>query len=195
MKIAFITPYPFSKAPSQRFRFEQYFGYLKAKNIQFEQYSFLDNQSMDNLYKKDLILKGFGVVRGFTRRFKLLFNILKYDVIFIHREASPIGLPVFEWLVFKIFKGEIIYDFDDAIWLGNVSEVNREFSFLKCYWKNKYICKWASVVICGNQYLAKHAQQYNANVKIIPTTIDTENYHNKQKKHLKGKVVDISLLN
>ncbi|PIQ22104.1 MAG: group 1 glycosyl transferase, partial [Cytophagales bacterium CG18_big_fil_WC_8_21_14_2_50_42_9] len=32
MKILFVVPYPFGKAPSQRFRFEQYLEFLEEEN-------------------------------------------------------------------------------------------------------------------------------------------------------------------
>jgi glycosyltransferase involved in cell wall biosynthesis len=37
--------------------------------------------------------------------------------------------------------------------------------------------KWAGQISAGNQFLADYARQFNTSVKIIPTTIDTENYH------------------
>ena len=38
--------------------------------------------------------------------------------------------------------------------------------------------KWADTITAGNKYLANYASQYNSNVQIIPTTIDTVNHHN-----------------
>ncbi|QCK16494.1 hypothetical protein [Mangrovivirga cuniculi] len=38
--ILFLTPYPFNEAPSQRFRFEQYFNYLNQKGIKYRQNTF-----------------------------------------------------------------------------------------------------------------------------------------------------------
>ena len=99
------------------------------------------------------------------------------------------GPPIYEWLL-HLFGKQIIYDFDDAIWLSNVSDVNAKFDFTKAYWKVKYIIKWANLVTVGNQYLKDYASQFNSNVDLIPSTVDLKNVHNIDKKHCeKEKVV------
>jgi glycosyltransferase involved in cell wall biosynthesis len=54
-------------------------------------------------------------------------------------------------------------------------------SGLKWHHKVASICKWSHKVSCGNLYLAEYARQFNNNVVINPTTIDTVNYHNRIK--------------
>ncbi len=130
-----------------------------------------------------------GVLSAFLSRALLIFSLYKYDFIFIHREASHIGPPVFEWLISKVFKKKMIYDFDDAIWLPNYSAHNKAFNKLKYYKKVKDIIAWSYKVSAGNNYLAKYAQQYNSNVIINPTTIDTENYHNRIRNQQIDKTV------
>lgn len=177
MRILFLVPYPKAQAPSQRFRFEQYFDALNIKNYEYKIQSFLDDQTWNILYKSGHSLaKGFGIIKGFFRRFAILFSLSKYDFIFIHREAAPIGPPIFEWVISKVFNKRIIYDFDDAIWLSDPSE-SRLLAILK--WKKKIgqICKWSYKISCGNAYLANFAKEYNDNVVVNPTTIDTLNVH------------------
>jgi glycosyltransferase involved in cell wall biosynthesis len=43
--------------------------------------------------------------------------------------------------------------------------------------------KWANQITAGNAYLADYARQFNPNVQIVPTTIDTENHHNIMTDH------------
>ena len=109
-----------------------------------------------------------------------MFRLINADYIFIHREASMIGPPVFEWFIAKILRKKYIFDFDDAIWLPNYSATNAKFHRLKAYWKTKWIIKWAHTVTAGNEYLKTYAEQFNNNVQIIPTTIDLVNVHNKK---------------
>lgn len=178
-KILFIAPYPFDQAPSQRFRFEQYFDFLKEHDLEFEEVPFLDDRGWKSLYQEGSSLRKAGaMLRSFFRRFLLLFKIYRYDYIFIHREASMIGPPVFEWMIAKILRRKFIYDFDDAIWLPNYSESNARFHRLKMYKKVNKIMKWANQITAGNQFLADYARQYNPNVQVIPTTVDTVNVHN-----------------
>jgi glycosyltransferase involved in cell wall biosynthesis len=181
-KIYFILPYPTGVAPSQRFRFEQYYDILKKEGFTFHISSFLDKEAWDILYKQGKYLsKTIKVLAGFARRFADLFKIPAYDVVFIHREAAPIGPPVFEWIIAKALKKKIIYDFDDAIWLSNTSDNNSIVAGLKWHSKVRYIIKWSYKVSCGNAYLADYARQYNKNVVVNPTTIDTISLHNQIK--------------
>ena len=48
-------------------------------------------------------------------------------------------------------------------------------------WRNKVgsICKWSYKVSCGNEYLCNYATLFNRNAIYNPTTIDTENLHNR----------------
>lgn len=176
MKVVILCPYPKGKAPSQRFRFEQYITFLEEK-IDITQLSFIDEATWAILYKPGFIFKKTtGILKGFINRFLLLFTLKQYDFVFIHREASPIGPPIFEWIIAKVLNKKIIYDFDDAIWLPNTSKENKIAALIKYHSKVKLICKWSSKISCGNNYLANYASQYNKSVIVIPTTIDTS-YH------------------
>jgi glycosyltransferase involved in cell wall biosynthesis len=189
-KILFIAPYPFDEAPSQRFRFEQYFNFLSENNFEIHFSPFLDQKTWKTLYSEGKVLrKMLGVVRSFLKRFLLLFTLYKYDFVFIHREASHIGPPIFEFLIAKVFRKKYNYDFDDAIWLPNYSETNARFHRLKAYWKVRYCIKWAGSISAGNDYLANYARKFNSNVQVIPTTIDTENHHNLQTDYHQEKLV------
>lgn len=190
MKILFIVPYPLASAPSQRFRFEQYFEALKNEGIQYDVQSFIDEATWEILYKKGFIFrKLYGIIKGFARRKLLFFKLHQYHWVFIHREAAPIGPPIFEWIIAKVFRKKIIYDFDDAIWLENVSESNKMISKLKWYSKVSSIIKWSEKISCGNDFLCDYAKKYNSNVVLNPTTIDMFNLHNDTKNQYSEKIV------
>lgn len=183
-KIYFIVPYPHQEAPSQRFRFEQYFDFLEANDFEIEIYPFINQSTWKTLYGEGKVFKkAWGILMSFVRRFALLFKLHKADFIFIHREAAHIGPPIFEWIIAKVLRRKYVYDFDDAIWLPNYSESNAKFHRLKAYWKVRYCMKWASQITAGNAYLADYARQFNTNVQIVPTTIDTVNHHNIMTNH------------
>jgi glycosyltransferase involved in cell wall biosynthesis len=179
MNVFFLFPYPLGESPSQRFRFEQYFKFLEKAGVTAYKQSFWDIKTWQVLYKKGHIAqKVIGFLTGIVKRIYLLLKIGKADYVFIHREVMPVGPPVFEWIVAKIFRKKIIYDFDDAIWLSNTSAENRMVSFIKWHSKTELICKWSYRVSCGNNYLADFAKQFNQEVVFNPTTIDTEGHHN-----------------
>lgn len=121
--------------------------------------------------------KAWSVVKGFARRFiKVLFSSRQYDYIFIHREAAPLGPPVFEWLLAKVLGKKIIFDFDDAIWIPNVSESNKIARYVKCFWKIKRIVQWSYKVSAGNCFLANWASAYQLRDRVVvnPTCVDME---------------------
>lgn len=179
-RILFLIPYPVGKAPSQRFRFEQYLGALAAAGHTCRLVPFLSDATWAILYKPGhTAAKATGIARGFLRRLGVLFGLSAYDFVFIHREAAPLGPPVFEWLMAKVLGKRVIYDFDDAIWLPAISEANRLAAGLKWHQKVGSICRWAYRNSCGNAYLADYARQFNACTVVNPTTIDTEHLHNR----------------
>ena len=178
MQILFLTPYPPGQAPSQRFRFEQYLGLLDEKGHKWKVRSFLSLWAWEHLYQKSATWKKLaGILLGFLRRGYHLLGVPGYQVIFIHREATPIGPPVFEWIIAKLLRKTIVYDFDDAIWLEDPSEKYTLLARLK--WKSKVglICRWSWKVSGGNHYLCGYARQFNQRVVLNPTTVDTEKIH------------------
>jgi len=191
-RILILAPYPYQIAPSQRFRFEQYLQALTDNGFTYDFEPFISSHTWKilhlpgNTHKKIV-----GMLAGFIRRFQLLFKLGKYDHIFIHREASHLGPPVFEFLIAKVFRKKIIYDFDDAIWLPNFSEANRWIHYIKMYQKVNYIMRWSTVISAGNAYLADYARKQNPLARIVvnPTTIDTEHYHNQVKDQHTPKLV------
>ena len=179
MNVLFLFPYPLKESPSQRFRFEQYLDVLQQSGITLQTQSFWSIATWRILYKRGfLVRKVAGFVGGIFRRTWSLVKALRADFVFIHRECLPVGPPVFEWIIAKILRKRIIYDFDDAIWLPNTSEENKLAALIKWHSKVAYICRWSYKISCGNQYLADYARQFNANVVVNPTTIDTKALHN-----------------
>jgi glycosyltransferase involved in cell wall biosynthesis len=178
MKIFFIVPYPVAQSPSQRFRFEQYFDALTERNVSYQLQSFLSHDHWRVFYGKgNDLLKVKCILSGFIRRAMALFAVLSYDFVFIHREATPIGPPIFEWIIAKLLRRKIIYDFDDAIWLTDKTQESKVQKAIR--WRNKVasICKWSYKVSAGNTYLADYAKGFTKNVVINPTTIDTVHVH------------------
>lgn len=177
-KLLFLTPYPQDTAGSQRFRFEQYTSLLESKGWQIDRQSFIDDSTWEILYLPGHdFSKLWGIVKGFGRRIWMLLKSSSYEYIFIHREAAPVGPPVFEWVLAKVLSKKLIYDFDDAIWKENTTGNNSLASKLKWPQKVATICRWSHRISAGNEFLAQFARLYNSHVVINPTTIDTTHRH------------------
>lgn len=184
-KVLFIVPYPTHVAPSQRFRVELFIPYIENADFDYRIAPFMDANTWKLLYRNgNTLSKASGILKGFLKRWKtVLFDAPSFDYVFIHREAAPIGPPVFEWILAKLWRKKIIYDFDDAIWIPNTSNSNKLAASLKANWKVGAICKWAYKVTPGNDYLCQYARQYNTHVIKLPTCVDMERMHNKVKEH------------
>lgn len=194
LKILFIIPYPLKESPSQRFRFEQYLEKLKSAGYTFYAQSFLDSQNWQLFFKPGNYFKKAGALaKGYLKRFILLFISLKYDFVFIHREATPAGPPLIEWMLAKVLRKKIIYDFDDAIW--HTDRQNESFVLRALKWRSKValICKWSYKVSCGNAYLQRYALKYNPHAIINPTTIDTKNTHRAELYQANAKNQSITI--
>ncbi len=178
MNILFIAPYPKYISASQRFRIEIYFKALETASISYSYKTFMNEELYAILFTKgNNVKKIIGILVGFLKRLVLLFSLHRYQYVFIHREATPLGFPWFEFIAAKIFRKKIIYDFDDAIWLPIASTGSKLLVLLKFTGKVRLICKWATNVVVGNNFLETYAKQYNKNIIIIPTPVDTENEH------------------
>ena len=178
-KILFLLPYPLHCAPSQRFRVENFLPLLDEANISYKVSPFMTFETWKILYNSDSVFKKtWGVLKSFAARFKtIVFEAPKYSCIFIHREASPIGPPIFEWYLAKVLKKRIIYDFDDAIWQSASSSANPQAALIKCSWKVKYICKYSKIVTVGNRYLANYVTKYKFIVCEILLCCQESLYH------------------
>lgn len=175
-KVLIVTAHRLDRAPNQRFRFEQYLSYLKDNGFDCEVSYILDEKADAVFYKSGQFFKKLMIFfKAFTIRRKDVSRAKQFDLIFICREAFLIGTTYFER---QFVKSGVptVFDFDDAIWNLDVSEGNRKLAWLKNPAKTSQIITQVNHVIAGNKYLSDYAKQFNANVTIIPTTLDT-NYH------------------
>lgn len=179
MKVLFLVPYPLNVAPSQRFRFEQYLLELEKEGIDYKVRSFLTPRLYQVIYQRGNSLRKVAwFLWRLVARFWHSLEALRYDVIFLHREMLPFGPPFLENLL-HIAGKRIIFDFDDAIYLMDVSESNRRWQWLKYPRKTDAIISWSQWVLAGNRTLADYVRQFHSRVEVFPTTIDTKIYRTK----------------
>ncbi|WP_462280495.1 glycosyltransferase family 4 protein [Salinivirga cyanobacteriivorans] len=189
-RILYIVPHRMNRSPGQRFRCEHFIPHLQANGYEIDYANLLTAWDDRNFYKRhNYFLKLFIVIKSYFRRCRHVARVKQYNAVFIYREAFMLGRTRFERKIKR--KGvPIIFDFDDAIWLNDVSDANKELKWLKRPEKTGEICAFSTLVIAGNQYLANYAKQFNDNVEIIPTTIDTS-YHQPQEKKSEQNYVRI----
>lgn len=175
-KILFIVHHRLDRSPGQRYRFEQYFDFLNNNGYECVLSNILDEEDDKILYSKGKYLQKANIaLKAYKKRWKDIRSLDEFDLVVIYREALLTPSIKFEKKVSES-SVPVIFDFDDAIWVKDVSEGNKSLSFLKNVDKIKKVLPLVSHVTVGNAYLAEFALKYNPNVTIIPSTIDTEKY-------------------
>ena len=188
MRVLAIVPSVYDTSPGQRFRLEQWEPLLRERGVEISYAPFENDELHSVLYQTGKLPQKLAqVMKAFARRWASINSASDYDLCYIFREAALLGPPLFERLLEKK-QIPIVFDFDDAIFVSYRSPSNGYLSYLKFAGKAKTICRISSHVMAGNPYLAAYASQYNQNVTVIPTTIDTEKYAALHRSNSSGAV-------
>ena len=168
-----LTPIPIEGAGC-RFRIAQYVRYLEARGFDVTISPFYSSTYFAFVYQRGRWLKkSTHAVPLLWKRMRTLQEISNYDLVFLYREAVPAGPPVIERAIAK--RGiPIVYDFDDAIFLPNVSEANQRISFLKKPERVAELLRLSTQVVAGNEFLADYARRHHPDVTVLPTAVDTD---------------------
>ena len=176
-KALFICLHRPDRSPSQRFRFEQYLSFLNENGYDCQHVFLLDLKQDGTFYLPGKLLsKAWILIRSILLLIKHAF-FKKYDLVLVQREAFMLGTAFFEKQFAR--RSKLIFDLDDSIWMqqtGDIKSANKFLYFLKNPNKTKDIIKAADMVFAGNRYIADYCSQFNSNVNIVPTTIDTDEY-------------------
>ncbi len=106
---------------------------------------------------------------GPLARCGLLKRSAGFDAVFLHKKR----LNLLEAPLLRKFARRIIYDFDDAVMYSpNTPQRHSFFNWARF----RLTVKLADLVIAGNPYLAKHARKFSANVEVLPTGLNTNDY-------------------
>src|SRR5262245_42836196 len=155
---------------SSRVRFLQFLPALERQGFSFDVCPLLDNAYVASLYGGPRVGAG-RIVRAYARRLSALRRRLKYDLVWLEKEALP-WLPT--WMEIARLEGlPYVVDYDDA-W----------FHRYESHWlspllghKIDAVMRVAHTVVAGNDYLARRARQAGArHVEIVPTAIDLGRY-------------------
>ena len=166
------------RTPSQRFRIEEFIPYLEKNGFKINFSYLLDAKDDKEFYSPgNLMAKARILAKSTGIRLKNVLLEPSPDVVFVQREAYMLGTSYFERQL-KKRGAKVIFDFDDSIWLQNVSEGNKRLGFLKNPKKTNDLIKIADLVFAGNEFLAAHARKLTDpdKVVVVPTTIDTKEY-------------------
>jgi glycosyltransferase involved in cell wall biosynthesis len=164
-------------APNQRFRHEQWAPILADRHgIELTFDPFESDELARILYQPgQRVRKARLILRDLLRRRSSKGRAKGFDAVVVLREASMVGG---DWLERSIARAGIplIYDFDDVIWRWGATGINGLVSLIRNPAKTSSICRLASAVTVGNEFLASYARRYNSNVHIVRTSIDFDRF-------------------
>lgn len=172
LKVLALTRYGRAGA-SSRIRFLQYLPHLEQHGVFVDVAPLLRDAYLTRLYA------GAGramteIAIDYLRRISQLFKVKQYDLLWIEKELFPDLPPWVEtWL--NRFGIRYVVDYDDAIFHNY--DLSRN-PLRRCLAKKiDSVMRSASVVVCGNHYLAERAQRAGSKaVEILPTVVDLDRY-------------------
>lgn len=176
IRVLALSPIP-EEGAGCRFRIAQFVPYLQSAGIDVTLQSLYTPDFFRLVYKPGRYVRKAVTLAGLSlKRLAALTAASRFDLIFLYREIFPLGPPVVEQLLAWRHRPPIVLDFDDAIFLPNVSDANRLIAALKVPGKVRTIIGRSDHVIVGNDYLAEYAHRYSDAVTVIPTSVDTTRF-------------------
>ena len=100
-----------------------------------------------------------------------ILQVGRYDVVFLQRRLPNIGGSIFFELALRKFSRYLIFDFDDAIYMGWTRK-NGFYADSRIENNFSDIVKSSDYVIAGNKYLANKTNS-PSKTTVIPTAVDT----------------------
>ena len=166
--------------PAARFRVRQHIKPLKKLGIQVQEYipnidknQFVPHFAQGMKYQKPLRAMMLGA--KLLSRFPGVLGSWTNQVTWVQRELIP-GRCTLE----PFLKKPLVFDVDDAIWLASASDYSNQRAYAgRVLCSIQSIARCADIIIAGNHYLADWFADYGAEVRIIPTAIDTERFRPK----------------
>jgi glycosyltransferase involved in cell wall biosynthesis len=141
--------------PSARARVRQYIDPLHHAGIHVREYPL----PMGNILPHARTLRPLWMTATAMARAATLTASWKADVTWISRQLLPAFVPLQ-----ALARRPMILDVDDAVWLNTGGHRARQ------------LAEASSLVVCGNNFLAQQFSQWNPNVAVVPTAVDTSWY-------------------
>jgi glycosyltransferase involved in cell wall biosynthesis len=161
---------PGRNAPSSRFRIRQYKAELEKHNYNLNEsyspipYDFKLPGILGKVRQRYIFPLSAGLLlTKIISRIPQISKSYNYDLVWLNR---PLIDNIF---LEKLLHKPLIFDVDDAIWLNGAKHC-------------KKIAEYSDFIFAGNSFIAEWFQQYNKNIEIIPTVIDTNKFKPSDQK-------------
>ena len=181
MKILFLTSGSEIVA-SSRTRVYQYLPYLKKAGTQYlviPMSSKTPNRTEFRLFR--IMKKEFN---NGIRYLKIALLSINYDVVFIQKNLLPNCVQD----SIKLLNKNIVYDFDDAIYVSSRVESSTD-NYIHKRKRLEHIIRISKYIVLENSYTKEFASRFNKNILMITGPIDCKRYFPIRKQENKNIVI------
>lgn len=178
-KILILCPSPKGTAAAQRLKYEQYLPLLEQEGYSFTISNFQTARLWKIIHKPGRTIEKifwFGI--GYMKRGWDLLRAPFYNGVFVTIWATPIGPPLYEYLL-RFFQKNIIYDLDDMMFMKKFDHVKQNFfQRLKGGKKPLVLLKYSKYVIVCTPKLEEIALERNRYKQVvdISSTFNTDRF-------------------
>jgi glycosyltransferase involved in cell wall biosynthesis len=158
---------------SSRLRMLQYVPFLEQAGLQVTLQPLLSDELLQARYQSGAY-KVHELLFAYAKRLRAVLERNKFDVLWIEKEALPWWPLLIELSILRDVS--YVLDYDDAVFLNYDNHRN---PWLRCIFNGRLdgLMANASLVVCGNKYLAQHARNAGSTwVEVIPTVLNLDNY-------------------
>lgn len=157
-----------SVGPSSRYRVFQFLPQFQAEGIDCRVEPLFGETYFSILEVRPRLLQTClkipYVLARFLKRLGTVLMLCRQDLVVIEGPLFPYAPPVVERLLRRLGQ-RVVVEMDDAIYLTRGHEA-----------KIPTLLRVASGVIVGNDRLASYARRCSANVRVVPTVVDTDRF-------------------
>lgn len=174
LSVLFLTAGPVQDA-SARLRVYQYIPWLESRGVKCYVMPAVREAHYRWVFRSTPADRTALLVSTVVRNLHAMLQLGHFDVIFAQRELLTRIYPLFEQWIARTH-GRFVFDFDDLIFArppGSSSWWYRAASTAFAQSPAERIVGLSSQVIAGSSYLKSRALEYNPNVTMIPTVVDT----------------------
>jgi glycosyltransferase involved in cell wall biosynthesis len=116
-------------------------------------------------------------------KLRLMRKCREFDITFLQKKMpSPLDVTLL-----RSFSRKLVFDFDDAIYYRHDAQEVLESSTR--HQKFNFLVKRVDLVIAGNKVLSDYSAQFNKNVVIVPSAVETRNIPVKDYSLASEKIV------
>lgn len=138
---------------------------------------------LPEIQKREMYTDALIYPKSILEKIRLFKKIRQFDIVYLQKKlVSPM-----EAILLRSFSRRLVFDFDDAIYYRDDSHPS--FESRSRYIKFSNIVRKADIVIAGNRILSDYTKQFNENVVIIPSAIETRNIPVKNSKAENNKTI------